>query len=169
MGLSSVSPGSLISRPEFPHSHCRLPVLNLDVHPIQKPVRISRLAARAQGKGFGAGTQTAGRSAKGKKSSVKGIEELKKINGASGEPVVACPCGGGEEKRAYPECCGRYHGGVREPDAVTLMSEWTACRYMKKCCCSRHCVARIMQVNAVTGKAHSTSKHKHTFTAVHAL
>ena len=59
----------------------------------------------------------------------KGIEELKKIYGAADQPVVACPCGGGEERKAHEECCGRYHGGVREPDVVTLMSESTAWGY----------------------------------------
>ncbi|CAI5502773.1 unnamed protein product [Closterium sp. Naga37s-1] len=45
------------------------------------------------------------------------------VAGAEAADAAVCPCGGsGEgEKRAYKECCARYHGGVKEPDAVSLM------------------------------------------------
>lgn len=49
--------------------------------------------------------------------------EIKEVKGPGKEPVTVCPCGGGEEKKGYKECCGRFHGGVREPDATTLMSK----------------------------------------------
>ncbi|CAI7808509.1 unnamed protein product [Closterium sp. NIES-53] len=43
--------------------------------------------------------------------------------GAEAAEAAVCPCGGGGEgeKRAYKECCARYHGGVKEPDALSLM------------------------------------------------
>ncbi|KAG0564351.1 hypothetical protein KC19_8G103500 [Ceratodon purpureus] len=57
----------------------------------------------------------------------KGFGELlqkKKKGGAEvnapKEPLT-CPCGGGEERREFADCCARYHGGVVEPDALTLM------------------------------------------------
>ena len=132
MAQASVSSGAIVNRRAFAHSLTSLSVLDLAGHSNQTPARVPRLTTRGQGKGLGAGTRTTGRPAKGgtgKKSSFKGIEELKKINGAADQSVVACPCGGGEERKAYEECCGRYHGGVREPDAVTLMSESTAWGY----------------------------------------
>ncbi|GJP79541.1 hypothetical protein CLOP_g9764 [Closterium sp. NIES-67] len=93
------------------------------------------------GKGFGkkpaAGSKAkpAGSKANPAGSSSKVLDELSSVAGGSvsaapaaaaaaeaGEGGAAvCPCGGGAEKRGYKECCGRYHGGVKEPDAVTLM------------------------------------------------
>ncbi|KAL3680344.1 hypothetical protein R1sor_023300 [Riccia sorocarpa] len=57
----------------------------------------------------------------------KVVQKTKRTAGKSEKPsgeaakTSQCPCGGGEEKKLYTECCGRYHGGVIEPDAQTLM------------------------------------------------
>lgn len=69
----------------------------------------SRLRVSAEAKGFG-----------------KVVQKTKKSFGkpekGSGDAATnVCPCGGGEESKLYPECCARYHGGVVEPDAATLM------------------------------------------------
>lgn len=74
-----------------------------------------------------------GRRRAGAVRAAKGFGELvqKKKKGfgadvsAPKEPA-ACPCGGGEEHREFAECCARYHGGVVEPDALTLMSNASA-------------------------------------------
>lgn len=57
----------------------------------------------------------------------KGFGELlqRKRKGGAEEKLkesLGCPCGGGDERREYSDCCARYHGGVVEPDALTLMS-----------------------------------------------
>lgn len=90
----------------------------------------------AQAKGFGKKPDSAGKAKKGSSggsggSSSRVLEELGAVSvgesatnkgGTSATAdVVACPCGGGKEKRGYKDCCGRYHGGVKEPDAATLM------------------------------------------------
>ncbi|CAM6095106.1 unnamed protein product [Calypogeia fissa] len=55
----------------------------------------------------------------------KGFGDLVKKNKreADGKKAVpiTCPCGGGTELKEYVACCGRFHGGVVEPDALTLM------------------------------------------------
>ncbi|XP_024377403.1 uncharacterized protein [Physcomitrium patens] len=56
----------------------------------------------------------------------KGFGELlqRKRKGGAEEKLkesLGCPCGGGDERREYSDCCARYHGGVVEPDALTLM------------------------------------------------
>lgn len=66
---------------------------------------------RAKGKGFGELLQ--------KKR--KGGSEVEKSE--NWEESLVCSCGGGDEGREYSLCCGRYHGGVIEPDATTLMSK----------------------------------------------
>lgn len=54
------------------------------------------------------------------------LQQKKKKGGAEvSKPKESanCPCGGGEERREFGDCCARYHGGVVEPDALTLMSK----------------------------------------------
>ncbi|KAL2612682.1 hypothetical protein R1flu_024374 [Riccia fluitans] len=74
----------------------------------QERLRIVRVAAEV--KGFG-----------------KVVPKTKKSAGQTDKPsrdaakTSQCPCGGGEDKKVYYECCGRYHGGVIEPDAQRLM------------------------------------------------
>jgi hypothetical protein len=53
-----------------------------------------------------------------KKKKKKGGED-----GSAPKESLTCPCGGAEERREFAECCARYHGGVVEPDALTLMSK----------------------------------------------
>ena len=71
-----------------------------------------------------------GRGRGGVRAAGKGFGELsRKKNKKGGAEVstpkesVTCPCGGGEEHREYGDCCARYHGGVVEDDALTLMSK----------------------------------------------
>eukprot|EP00897_Mesotaenium_endlicherianum_P006166 jgi/Mesen1/5578/ME000281S04635 len=64
--------------------------------------------AQAQKKGFGGG-------------GFGGLLKEKMSAKQTKPATLSCPCGGGESKLEYKLCCGRYHGGVIEPDAVTLM------------------------------------------------
>ena len=48
--------------------------------------------------------------------------------GRHGAPQDACPCGSDD---SYPDCCGRYHGGIPAPTAKALMrSRYSA--YVKR-------------------------------------
>ncbi|CAI5489601.1 unnamed protein product [Closterium sp. Naga37s-1] len=98
------------------------------------PALVTAQAGRGFGKKPAAGSKTkpAGSSAGSSKlldelgaAGASGIAPAGKAAGAGAEAAEAavCPCGGGGEgeKRAYKECCARYHGGVKEPDAVSLM------------------------------------------------
>ncbi|CAI5477687.1 unnamed protein product [Closterium sp. Yama58-4] len=125
--LSSLQPTNV-----FPNisqkASIRLPVRS------PSPALVTAQAGRGFGKKTAAGSKAkpAGSSAGSSKlleelgaAGAPGSAPVGKAGGAGAEAAEAavCPCGGGGEgeKRAYKECCARYHGGVKEPDAVSLM------------------------------------------------
>lgn len=71
-------------------------------------------------KGFGAGAKSAKPSVAAKvEAATKSKTPVKEVMKA--ETVDVCSCGGGLEKKAYKECCGPYHGGVKEPNPAALL------------------------------------------------
>eukprot|EP00271_Cylindrocystis_brebissonii_P022968 TRINITY_DN9121_c0_g1_i1.p2 TRINITY_DN9121_c0_g1~~TRINITY_DN9121_c0_g1_i1.p2 ORF type:complete len:243 (+),score=55.50 TRINITY_DN9121_c0_g1_i1:473-1201(+) len=89
--------------------------------PPQSPVTTARDQGRSPlpplqvvASGFGSGSKGGRGKAVRERATEAGKAQLAK-------KVTAPPCPCGAEEKPYKECCGRFHGGVREPDAATLM------------------------------------------------
>lgn len=104
-----------------------LRVLHLPSPGSLQPRRASPLSIRCQAKGFGSGAKVAPPKAKAPTAKRAESQLLKELGPRDEQEVEdPCPCGdttgeGEKRRRSYKECCGRYHGGVKEPDASSLL------------------------------------------------